>query len=170
MALQWTTNRQFTAPSSADGVSVTPNIGAWVNSAYFTLLASISSASALTGIALRMTVTSNIEFEIDIATGAALSEVVIATIKGVSNGSGVNNNNGMYILLPVPIANIANAARLSCRIRTSGGSTVAWNVSVTYLKVPITGTLLTSAVKTEVVPAASGLITVPTGFSLWANG
>lgn len=168
---QSVTNAQFTAPSAADGIALTPSGVAWTNGAYATILASISSDAVLTGVNVRTTNNQDIDFEIDIATGAAASEVVIATIKGFSRGAATTlaDDQGQFIFT-IPIDAIANGARLSARIRHSTTDVTTWLVSLTYYKKPIVGTLDVSATKTKVVPSAAALLSLTSGAASWGNG
>jgi hypothetical protein len=61
-----------------------------------------------------------VEFELDIATGASGSEAVIATVRGVCNGS-TTSSPANPIRLPVPVA-YASGAQLNARMRASGTS------------------------------------------------
>ncbi len=165
-APQWTTNAQQVAPSAATGASITPNGTAWTNSGWVQLLASVSAASVLTGVEVTWPSLS-CEFEVDIGTGAAASEVAIATVRGAT----VDNSGGpAWMWFPIGIDNIANGARLSAQLRKSGTNTTAWNVAATYLLKAVTGTFLTTAVATTIVPAAAAGTSVTAGGSAWANG
>lgn len=168
MPSQSSTNAQFTAPAAAPGAAITPNATAWANSAYVDLLAATSAASVLTGIVVFPTTNVTAQFEVDIATGAPGSEVVIATIKGKYYGNIAWDN--AYTPLPIPIDNIASGARLSARLRKDGSDVNLWRVAITYLKKPIVGTLQTTAQPTRVAPSAAALVTLPSGGGTsWVN-
>jgi hypothetical protein len=163
---QYVSAAQFTAPAAADGASITPNATAWANSTYVTLLAATDAAAVLTGIVVFPTTNLVADFDLDIATGAAGAEVVIATVKGTAN----SNQAFQPIRLPIPIDNIASGARLSARLRKVGTDVNLWRVAVTYLKKPLTGTLQTTASRPLVVPAAAALVNLPSsGGTAWVT-
>ncbi len=170
MAYQYTTNAQKTAPAAAVGAVVTPNNTAYANSAWATIQDPMTAASVLTGIAFRTTSTTVGQYEIDIGVGAAASEVVIATIKGMCYTLIGNSANGMYIPFAIPIDAIPNASRVAARLRTQGGSVTTWNISITYLEKPIVGSLQVTTHPTKVVPSAASLLNIQSGASSWANG
>lgn len=168
---QSASNAQFTAPAAADSVSLTPSGVAWTNSAYVTLLASISSDAVLTAVHVRTTYNANVDFEVDIATGAAASEVVIATIKGWSRGQAFSTGTDFtHFTLTIPVDAIANGARLSARIRHSTTDVTAWLVAVSYYKKPIVGLLDVSAKPPKVAPAAAALTSMTGNATAWLNG
>lgn len=164
---QSTTNAQFTAPAAAAGAAITPNATAWANSAYADLLASVSAAAVLTGIVVYPTTNVTAEFELDVATGAAGSEVVIATIKGKFLGNVAWET--AYVPVPVPIDHIANGTRLAARLRKSGTDVNVWRVAITYLKKPIAGTLLTTAQPVKVTAAGGPMTVLNTNSANWVN-
>jgi hypothetical protein len=175
MALVLLSDRQYTAPSAANAASITPNATAWANSAYATLLASTPVACVLTGVTIGTTDgTSNsvaYDAEVDIATGAASAEVVIATVRVnlrqvFIGGYGPTN----HCVLPIPIDNIGAGVRLSARLRKNNTNTTAWKIAITYLQKPLATTTLTTAVVQKVIPSAAAGITVTAGGSVWANG
>src|SRR4030095_4497577 len=144
MAIHFTTNRHFAAPSGADAVSVTPNATAWANSAYVEVLTATDAACVLTGISYYTTLgessSVSYEFEIDVATGAAGAETVIATFRGsnVRVFAGTLAGPTQWQAAPVAIDNIASGARLAVRLRTGSTNTTAWFIAITYFKKPIT--------------------------------
>jgi hypothetical protein len=166
MFAQWTTNRQKIAPAAANAVTVTPSGTAWANSAWVELTSSVAAASVLTGLMVNNQSIS-CEFEVDIGTGGVGAEVVICTFRGdsIDNAS----NTGPYVL-PIPIDNIANAARLAVRMRKSGTNTTTWFFAASYYEKPITGNLLTTANQVLVAPSAATGTSVASGSSAWANG
>ncbi len=154
MGSQSVMNAQFTMPSAAASVAVTPNNTAWTNSAWFELLASTSTSIVLTGLIVTpddANVTSH--FEVDIGTGAGGSEVVVTTFRG-SYGSQFYASPG-YLPLTIPLDNIASSKRVSCRMRKSHSGTLTWTVAAVYYKKPLIGTLLTTAKPQKAAPAAA---------------
>jgi hypothetical protein len=168
-------DRQYTAPSAADGVSITPVSTAWTNSAYVTVLAATPSACVLTGLVVHTadgaSSTVSYDAEIDIATGTAGAEVVIATFR-LYNRRIVNAQWGPQtgLLLPIGIDNLAAGVRVAARLRKNSTSTTAWTVAITYLQKPLTGTYLTTANVLKALPPAAAGVTVTAGGSAWASG
>jgi hypothetical protein len=168
MPAQYTTNPHKTAPSAADGVSVSPSGVAWTAGSWVTVIASAAADSVLTGIVARSTDNANLEFEVDVAVGAAAAEVVIATFKGRRNGNAFNTDgNGFHMRASIPVDAIASGARVAVRVRVSTTSTTAWNISATYYEKPIVGNLDVSASVLKVVPSAALLATVTSGVTSW---
>jgi hypothetical protein len=175
MALTLLADRQYTAPSAANAVTITPNVTAWANSTYGTLLAATPAACLLTGVTIATTDGSGssvaYDAEVDIATGAASAEVVIATVRvhlrQLFTGQYGPTN---HCVLPIPIDNIAAGVRLSARLRKDNTNTTAWKIAITYLQKPLSTTTLTTAVAQKVIPPAAAGITVTSGGSAWANG
>lgn len=113
-------------PSAAAGVSITPSGSNWGNSAYGQITASTASAIAITRLTVNPAVAG--EFEIDIATGAAASEVVKYTIpESVALTAGQHQ-----ITLPVPLK-IPTGTRIAARLRKPGTDTTAWTVKIDYI-------------------------------------
>jgi hypothetical protein len=170
MPLQWTNSPQFTAPSAADGVTVTPSGSSWVSSAWVELSPSITLASVLTGISLRTALSAvGAQFEIDIGTGPAASEVVIATYKGFHVQVTSSIGSHLYVRSVIPIDAIGAGARLSCRIRLSGTSVVVWQIKATLIAKPLVGTLLTTVTPAKVAPSAANMTAVTTSATPWLN-
>lgn len=121
-------------PAAAAGISRASSGGAaWSNSAYTELVpvSTITSTFYITGITLMYSNNPSVdvshEVEIDIATGAASSEVVIITIPFVFRiDSAVGHHPVIFIPLSEPREVAANT-RLSVRVRQSLATT-----SVTY--------------------------------------
>lgn len=177
MALTLLQDRQYTAPSAADAVSITPAAVAWTNSAYGTLLASTPAACVLTGVTVYTThgTSSSVayDFEVDIATGAAGAEVVIATVRGYNKLSFATGNTGpthAYVL-PIPIDNIAAGVRLSARLRKNNTATTpAWFVAIMYLQKPLASSILLTPNAQKVIPAAAVGVTVTASATPWVSG
>jgi hypothetical protein len=134
------------------------------------LAASAASAYLLTGIIPRIGSTATFDFEVDVGTGGAGSETVIATVSGRSDavlgGIGAITRIG----LPIPVDNIASSARIATRIRKSDTNTTAWNIAIQLAAKPITGSLLTTAHVSKVQPSAAAHLDVATGGSAWVSG
>ena len=173
MALTLLADRQYTAPSAAAPVSITPNGTAWANSAYVTVLDPTPAACVLTGVTVYTADTNgNCDVEIDIATGAAAAEVVIATVRAYFRFI-ANSQWGPTgcCVLPIPIDNITTGTRVSARMRKNDTDVAnVWRVAVTYLQKPLTSTILTTANPQKTLPAAAVGVTVTAGGSAWASG
>lgn len=168
MPTNWTTNTQFALPPAANAISITPSGVSWGSSGYTTIVASTTEADVLTGIIL-VASGAFLQFEVDVAVGAAASEVVIATVKGAGITSPFDVGRGSILRLPIGIDAIPNGSRLSFRIRVSTTSVVAWTFAFTYLKKPIVGNYLTTAKPSKVVPSAASLIALSTSAASYAN-
>lgn len=171
MALSLLTNAEKALPAAADGVSVTPNASAWANSNYTELVASAPTAGILTGIVVRVAANFiDTYFEVDIATGAAASETVIATFRG-SIATFQDQREMQTIRSVIGVANIANGARVAARIRTSGTTVTAWNISALYIAGPLTGPsasrILTTTSLLRSYPAAADSISVTCSSTPW---
>jgi len=177
MALLVTPDRQYTAPAGADAVAITPAGTAWANSAYVQLLAATPVACVLTGVTVYTAHGSSdataYDFEVDIATGVAAAEVVIATVRGFNRLIFTSGQSGhsQYIGLRIPIDNIAAGARLSTRLRKNDTNTSnLWKVAVTFFQKPLTTTTLLTAVAQKTLPPAAASVTVTAGSPAWAGG
>src|SRR5262245_30517634 len=168
-------NPQLTLPPAAANVSFTPGAsGFGNNSAYVELVSSLSGGGILTGISVKTTALAfgtNSSFEIDVATGAASSESIIATFGGMITG--VNDSREMTVIQTViGIDNIANNARLSARMRTDATIPQAWSVAATYLTKPLTGAgkIQTTANVLKTAPSAATAISLTANGTAWNNG
>lgn len=166
MAMEWTTNAQFTAPSAAASVAITPNAGSWVNSAWFQLLAAAPADALITGINVVIPGAAE-PFEIDLGVGGAGAETVITTFKGQYKAAGTHGQG--YIPHVIPLDAVPSGSRITARLRKNGTSVTVWNVNLTYLRKPITGNLTTTTKPQKVAPAAA-ILTIATPASSWTNG
>ena len=174
MPLTLLADRQYTAPSAAASVSITPNASAWANSAYVELLAATPAACVLTGVTLYTAdISANVDVEVDIATGAAAAEVVIATVRAYIRFNGAANQSGpsCCCVLPIPIDNIGSGVRLAARLR-KGDTDVAnaWRVAILYLQKPLVSAILTTATVQQALPPAAAGVTLTAGSPAWVNG
>lgn len=171
MAAQSLTTAMQILPSAADGVAVTPSGVAWSNSSWVQLTASTSSAKLLAAICLYINDTNDFDYEIDIGTGGAGSETVIATLSGSTSAVIGGIGNVTQFILPIPIDNIANAARVATRVRLSTTSVGGWKVAIQVVAKPITGTVLTTANRSKAIPssAAHTTLTYGSNLSAWSN-
>lgn len=124
------------APSAAAGAAPVTNASAWVSGTYVDLIASTPAAIVIVGIVVIQgsAGAGNNYWELDIAKGAAASEVVLDTFKGRNDG----NDGGMnYFFLPSPIDNVGASVRVSCRARQSVASAGTFSVKLVYLEKPL---------------------------------
>lgn len=168
MPLNTLTLQQRCIPSAAASISLTAPGTAWANSAYSELVASVSSASVLAGFFVRVTVDGGtVDVEVDIATGAAASEVVISSFRFGHQGDGMCN----YVFrLPIGIDNIANGARLAARIRVSTTTAVVCPVAILLYDKPVTATYLTTAQPVVALPPAADSLLLTANATAWLNG
>ena len=177
MALTLLADRQYTAPSAANSIAITPTGVAWTNSAYVTVLDPTPAACVLTGVILATTDGASgavtYDAEVDIATGAAAAEVVIATVRvrlsRVFDGTSTTVPTHVCAL-PIPIDAIGAGVRVAARLRKNNTNTTAWKVAITYLQKPLTTTCLTTAVAPKALPPAAAGITATAGSPAWASG
>lgn len=164
--LPYTSNAPKVLPTAADGTALTPSGSAWTNGSYVQFTASTSAAWVLAGIVITPNSFSQVDFEIDVATGGAGSETVVASFCGRGSGSG---DPRTFLNLPYLIDNIASGVRVAARIRCSSTSVSPMNVKLVYYEKPIVGTLPTTTQPSKVYPAAANAAGYTAG-STWANG
>lgn len=160
---QVTAEPQRTLPTAANGTSVTPSGTAWANSAYAQMTASIGSAITIFGVIIDPAEAQ--EFEIDIARGAASSEVVVATFIGHTESL----TGGTHTFLcEIPIDDIASGQRISCRMRKAGTTTTAWTVKLIYYN-SVSGTVGVTANESLPIPSAAAGASITPNASAWVN-
>lgn len=127
-----TTNRYLCYPAAAAGASLATGGGAaWANPASYTQVVPASTITATFYIAAVIfqppaatTAATLYEYEIDIATGAAASEVVAMTVAfTIKNVTAAGYIPPMWLDLPEPKQISANA-RISARVRYNTATTV----------------------------------------------
>jgi len=175
MAIAVLNDLQRAAPAAGANVTLTPSGTAWTSSAWVELIAAVGAESILTGLVVSTawgnSSAVDSHWEIDVATGAASSEVVIATFKGRIRGIfGNTQDSTQWLPTVLGIDAIANGARLSARIRTGSTNTTVWTCAVTYIHKPLSGTILTTAQPMVALPAAAVAVSVTASGTPWANG
>lgn len=113
--------------SASQGLALTPNSGAWVNSAYGELTAGIAEQISIVGLTARYGVNS-VQFEVDLATGASGSESVITTLR--SDTGGRQGFSNLWLPAPYPVA---ASTRVAARVRKSDTGVGSFTVAVLYL-------------------------------------
>lgn len=168
-------DRQYTAPSAADGVGIAVSgAGSWANSSWETLLASAPSDGLLTGITLRSSITGvffgwQTAIEVDIGVGS--TPTVIATFKAFLDCRwyGAGSNEANYLPCPIPIEGITSGEPIKARIRAQlDFPSTTWTVTATYLRLPLSGVLESTANPQYVLPAA-GALTLFTAPGVWTT-
>jgi len=112
------TGRYYTYPPNAAGVTITSAAGAYTKGDYTEIIPvdTILTQYYITGITIsNMTV--NTDYELDIATGLAAAEVIIATVSHMTD----NTNLAHECLFPIPIK-ISSNIRISARSSDGTGS------------------------------------------------
>ena len=151
------------APTAAAGASVAISGTAWANSNWVQLIA--STASALSLAAVEFVPAAAVDFEIEFGIGAAGSEVPIGVVRGGVLSTTLGNIFTMNI---APLINSVPAgSRLAVRIRTSGTTTTAWNISVGYYEVTDTTNALNAP--HLALPAAADSVSISNSATAWAN-
>jgi hypothetical protein len=132
--LQTTTKvQQVTTPSNRATQLGHPGGAAWTNSPWATMLASAPADLVLTACTVALNQAGRI-FEIDIAIGAAGSEVIIGTVKGNTN----SQSGPAYYPFPNPIAGISSGNRIAARVRsTSSIFAYEQRFILHYLELPL---------------------------------
>lgn len=171
VAYQNTAQPQKCYPSAAAGIALTPNASSWVNSAYVQLHASTPGAWLITGITVipsQDVSGGDRQFELDIAVGAAASEVVKGTVKAGSNSvAHYTNENLGFLPIQIPFL-VAAGQRIAIRMRKNGTNTSQFTgIALTYLDSPNTDVQSTSNLL-RVTPSAANMIHV-TDAASWAN-
>ncbi len=154
------------APSAANGVTLTSGIS-WASGSYGQLLAATAATAWLTQINFDGQPTGVDDYELDIATGGAGSEVVLATIPYSAPGGGAAVGGEWAFTLPAPISGIASGARIAARLREAGGSAKTQDVAITYIESSTATNASTTG--TAVVPSAANNVSVTPSASAFAN-
>lgn len=165
----WTKNRLYTAPPAATGISVTPSStsGAW--SAWFQLESATATAWLLSSLVIRPdTIGPAATAEFEVGIGAVGAEVAVGRCRGHWYTTYAASPGELP--LPVLLDAIPAGRRVSIRMRKNSTSTTPWHVSATYLRKPVTGSLLTSAKPQRTYPDGAFSVTLTAGAGLWVNG
>jgi hypothetical protein len=133
-SLTTTTTPQKVAPVSAI-LTVTANASAWVDGTWGTVLASAAADLVVVGVVIPAATTGD-EWEIDLGVGAALSEVVITTLRG--NRTFSFTDGPSFFPLPTPLDTILSGERVAARMRMSGaGAARTTTVAIVYHEKPL---------------------------------
>jgi hypothetical protein len=122
---------QKALPSAAAGVLVTANATPWANGAWVQLRAASGAALVITGVVFGAPQT-ELEYELDLGTGAAAAETVITTLRVSTDNLGLP----CAVMLPTPLDNVGAGVRVAARARSSNASTTMV-VSLMVLEKPL---------------------------------
>lgn len=152
--------------------SLTPSGSSWGNSAYQTLEASTATARTIYSLTINNGVCNAVDYEFDIATGAAASETVKTTVKGRlhDNGGSICADTGTGFNLPIyPPLEVPAGVRTSIRFRKSGTQANQWHPRINQVN---TGglTRVSTALAQNWVPSAAAGTTVTAAGGSWAAG
>lgn len=141
---------QYAVPAAADGGAITAVAATDTDSAWVTLLASAPANGILTGITVRPTgiVFFGWQSTLKIEIGVGASPTVIATFTAAydSRFFGEAGSQGLYIPCPIGIEGIVSGQPIKARLRQSSNlDTQTWHVSATYLRLPLTGAITSTA-------------------------
>jgi len=162
-------------PAAGAGATVTPSGVAWTNSAYAQIIASTAEAYLLLGVTVRPPQGSqgfdaDDTFEIDVATGGAGSETVIATASGSATQvtSALIDTDG-FIPFAIPIDNIGSGVRVSVRLRKVRTEVTTWTVAVEVCKQSTAGPLTKTTNPILSYPASGAVTTTTPGAGGFTN-
>lgn len=168
---QWTSNYQFTAPSGASGISVTPSGVAWANSPWAEIHSGTDMDWTLNGVILGNRGTTA-DYEVDIGvvpvSGAISGCTAISTFKGMVDVLSTYSYGNMQ--LPIPVDKIPSGRRVGVRMRKSGTSTATWSWAIQFYKKPLNGNLQTTTQALKVLPSAAAPITLNAASVAWDWG
>ncbi len=117
---------------AAVATTLPTNTTSWANGTYATLIASTAAALVIVGAVIPVTGT---DYEIDIAVGAAASEVVITTLRGFDGTSLAGGP--CWLPFESPLDNIATGVRVAGRWRKSGTGAGTGLLKLVYLEKPL---------------------------------
>lgn len=158
MAVTFLPDRQYGAPAAADGVSVP------VNDGFHELIAATDADWVLTGMVARPlgTIFDSYRFEVEIGVGDEGDEEVIATFGGyLQEVFGSVGSECLHWPTVIGIDAIPSGSRVSVHWSATGTDN-SMRFSLSHLKKPIVGTLLTTANPLKFVP-----VTVLTEVVAW---
>lgn len=168
---QYTSNYQFTAPSGASGISVTPSGVAWANSPWAEIHPGTDFDWALTSVILcNRGTTAHYEVDIGVVpvSGAISGCTAISTLKGMVTTLSTYSYGNMP--LPIPVDKIPAGRRVGVRMRKSGTSTAAWSWAIQFYKKPYGGNLQTTTQAMKVLPSAAAPVTLNASSVAWDWG
>ena len=154
------------APAAAAPLSVATGATSWANGSFTEIFASTSGAIAIAGLSLDNAAQSG-AFQLDIAVGAAASEVVVGTIGWQDGSTATSAPSGFS--LPYPLGGIANGVRLSCRLRCSVNATQTSPIFFQYYSALDSDQQTSSTQAYTVVPSAANGVTVAGNTTAWAD-
>lgn len=138
-AMKVTGSGYLVMPASAGGIDPANSGAAWTSGAWSQVLASTSEADSVVGFIWEGEQASQDAFEgeIDIGTGGAGSETVVATLPVIQVAGAASSLAGDNINNPVffpAVIEVANATRVAVRQRSSSTTREARNIRLIYVK------------------------------------
>lgn len=167
----WSTNRLYTGPPAATGLSVTPSSTSWAWSNWFELEMSTSTAWLLSSLVVTpnqpgaFQESATAEFEVGV--GATGFETAVDRFRG--HWGTTSYASPGELPRPVLLDAIASHKRVSLRMRKNNTSVVPWHVSATYYRKPLTGAVLSSAKPQKTYPDGANNAGLTLGASGWVN-
>lgn len=170
MSVNYLSSPMLPLPSAAAGVTVTSNTTPWADSAWVEIDPSIANDSLLATItAFNDDNSASHQFELDIGVGGSGSEVVVTTVKGVSQLALDDIGDDPTFVLPIQIEAFTAGDRVSARIRTSTAAAIDWRVAITVIEVPYAGNLLTTANPIKVTTPGAAFVSASVGLVGWVS-
>lgn len=123
-----TANPLKVEPSAAAMATATSSGTPWANASWATLMASAPADLVIVGVAITV---NTAQWEVDLGIGAASSEAVIATIRGVQD---LTMNS--QIMFPIPLDVVSSGDRVAIRVRENLATRTA-RVAMMYLEKPL---------------------------------
>jgi len=167
---QFLESPQLALPAATTSPTVTSSTTPWASSSWVEIDPSIANDAVLTAVSTYNDVTLPIQFEVDVGVGGAGSEVVVSTIKGISEPPLGDVGDDTTFVLPIPVEAFTSGDRVAVRVRTSASAANSWPVGLSIVEVPFTGTMMTTAQPVKVLPSAAAFTDLNTGGSAWTSG
>lgn len=117
-------------PAAAGATAVVSDTVAWASGSWTQLTASFPANAILVGVVMY----GGQQWEIDIGTGGAGSEVVRTTLRGA--GSNTEPSQHFQVMFPIPLDIFTSGARVAARSRFKSGSR-SLNLALMYMEKPL---------------------------------
>lgn len=162
------TSPNSTTPSAANNPTFAPSGTSWVFGSYQTLLSSAAVDTLIIGVSVLVQSETSLAFdwEVELATGAAGSEVTLASLPGVGSNGAINPQR--HLTFPAPLK-IAAGTRVAGHVRKSNGGTNPAQIDLITVPAAYTGTLYPTSAAIACVPYGSS-DTATCSATAWANG
>lgn len=171
MAIEYTSSAHLVLPAAAASLTIAPDSNQWTNGSYVEVTAALGADRYLVGVVIFFGAggVPPASYELDIAIGAAASEVVTDTLRfNARNSVNVNGDPNGWCRLPVPSDQYPSGARVAARLRVGGFfQNGACHLALVFLPKPLTGSVRTTTNPLKAMPAATLLSLTAT--TPWAN-